>query len=122
MSRPQTRRAVRLGPWRSSSKTPKSSIPARAAEISRGFWRMLGATTDKVRPVDGRGRRIGSSTKAAGTDDEQLAKAAQLLKLDDLADSRTSRSSWPSPGRLPSRSIGQVPSMFSFSRAADDGR
>ncbi len=50
---------------------------------------MLGATTDKVKAqsmveVDA-SRQF--DEKAAGLDDEQLAKAAQLLKLDDLADS-----------------------------------
>jgi preprotein translocase subunit SecA len=50
---------------------------------------MLGATTDKVKiqsmvEVDA-SREF--DEKAAGLDDEQLAKAARLLKLDDLADS-----------------------------------
>lgn len=71
---------------RSSSK---SSIPGQGGRISRGFWRMLGATTDKVKAqsmveVDASAQ---FDEKAAGLDDEQLAKAAQLLKLDELADS-----------------------------------
>ena len=50
---------------------------------------MLGATTDKVKAqsmveVDA-SREF--DDKAAGLDGEQLAKAAQLLNLEDLADS-----------------------------------
>ena len=70
---------------KSTSKTPGSG----QGRISRGFWRLLGATTDKVEAqsmaeVDA---SAAFDDKARGLDDEQLAKAAQLLDLRDLADS-----------------------------------
>lgn len=70
---------------KSTSKTPGSG----QGRISRGFWRLLGATTDKVEAqsmaeVDA---SAAFDDKARGLDDEQLAKAAQLLDLGDLADS-----------------------------------
>ena len=70
---------------KSTSKTPGSG----QGRISRGFWRLLGATTDKVEAqsmaeVDA---SAAFDDKARGLDDEQLAKAAQLLDLADLADS-----------------------------------
>ncbi len=68
-----------------SSKTTSSG----QGRLSRGFWRLLGATTDKVKEqsmaeVDA---SAAFDDKARGLDDEQLAKAAQLLELQDLADS-----------------------------------
>ena len=70
---------------KSTSKTPGSG----QGRISRGFWRLLGATTDKVEAqsmaeVDA---SAAFDDKARDLDDEQLAKAAQLLELGDLADS-----------------------------------
>lgn len=57
--------------------------------LSRGFWRLLGASTEKVKAQSM--AEVNSSAefddKAKGLDDEQLAKAAQLLNLDKLADS-----------------------------------
>ncbi|QEN17191.1 accessory Sec system translocase SecA2 [Mycobacterium sp. ELW1] len=57
--------------------------------MSRGFWRMLGATTEKTKAqsmaeVDASAE---FDDKAKGLDDEQLAKAAKLLDLSDLASS-----------------------------------
>lgn len=69
------------------AKTLKSaSGPGR---LSRGFWRLLGASTDKVKAqsmaeVDAAAE---FDTKAKGLDDEQLAKAATLLQLTELAQS-----------------------------------
>ena len=63
-----------------------NALPGR---LSSRFWRLLGASTEKAQS-----RSLGevkTSTeydeKAAGLDDEQLSKAAGLLKLDDLAES-----------------------------------
>jgi preprotein translocase subunit SecA len=57
--------------------------------LSRGFWRLLGATTDKVEAQSMAEVEAAAAfdDKAKGLDDEQLAKAAQLLDLGDLADS-----------------------------------
>ncbi len=69
----------------STSRTT-STKPGR---LSGKFWKLLGASTEK-----NRSRSLAEVTaaaeydeKAAGLDDEQLSKAAQLLNLDDLADS-----------------------------------
>ncbi|WP_322860341.1 accessory Sec system translocase SecA2 [Mycobacterium europaeum] len=67
------------------SKTPRPQ-PGR---LSSRFWRLLGASTEK-----NRSRSLAQVTdsseydeEAAGLTDEQLRKAAGLLKLDDLAES-----------------------------------
>lgn len=70
------------------AKTRKDSV-AGPGRISRGFWRMLGATTEKTKAqsmaeVDASAE---FDDKAKGLDDEQLAKAAKLLDLSDLASS-----------------------------------
>lgn len=70
------------------AKTRKDSV-AGPGRISRGFWRMLGATTEKTKAqsmaeVDASAE---FDEKAKGLDDEQLAKAAKLLELGDLASS-----------------------------------
>ncbi|MFM9034190.1 MAG: accessory Sec system translocase SecA2, partial [Mycobacterium sp.] len=73
---------------RSSSKTPKST-PAGQGRVSRGFWRLLGASTERVE-AQGMSEVQASAQfdeKAAALDDEQLARAAQLLDLGGLADS-----------------------------------
>ncbi len=69
------------------AKTPNTA--SGQGRLSRGFWRLLGASTDKVKArsmaeVDAAAE---FDAKAKGLDDEQLAKAAGLLKLDDLAQS-----------------------------------
>ncbi len=57
--------------------------------LSRGFWRLLGASTEKVKAQSM--TEVNNSAefdaKAGSLDDEQLAKAAQLLNLEKLADS-----------------------------------
>jgi preprotein translocase subunit SecA len=60
-----------------------------SGRVSNRFWKLLGATTEK-----NQGRSFSQvkasaefDEKAADLDDEQLRKAAQLLNLDDLADS-----------------------------------
>jgi preprotein translocase subunit SecA len=57
--------------------------------LSRRFWRLLGATTDKVEAQSMAEVEAAAAfdDKAKGLDDEQLAKAAQLLDLGDLAES-----------------------------------
>jgi preprotein translocase subunit SecA len=57
--------------------------------LSRGFWRLLGATTDKVEAQSMAEVEAAAEfdDKAKGLDDEQLAKAAQLLDLGGLAES-----------------------------------
>ncbi len=60
-----------------------------SGRVSNRFWRMLGASTDRdqassMSQVD---RSSEFDEKAADLDDEQLLKAAQLLKLGRLADS-----------------------------------
>ena len=57
--------------------------------LSRGFWRLLGASTEKVKAqsMTEVNKAAEFDDKAKGLDDEQLAKAAQLLELDRLADS-----------------------------------
>ena len=57
--------------------------------ISRGFWRLLGASTEKVKAQSMVEVEASAAfdAKAKGLDDEQLAKAARLLNLEDLADS-----------------------------------
>ena len=57
--------------------------------VGNRFWKLLGASTDKDQ--DRSMARVRASAefdeKAAKLDDEQLRKAAQLLRLEDLAES-----------------------------------
>lgn len=57
--------------------------------LSRGFWRLLGASGDKVKAVSMAAVEASAEFdgKAADLDDEQLARAAGLLELANLADS-----------------------------------
>lgn len=62
---------------------------AQSGRVTSRFWRLLGASTEKDR-----NRSLAAVTssseydeEAAGLTDEQLRKAAGLLKLDDLAES-----------------------------------
>ncbi len=73
---------------RSSSKTPKTDSTGQG-RVSRGFWRLLGASTEKVKAQTMAEVEASAQfdEKARGLDDEQLAKAAQLLELEELADS-----------------------------------
>ncbi|MCV7343457.1 accessory Sec system translocase SecA2 [Mycolicibacterium rhodesiae] len=70
------------------AKTRKDSAPG-PGRISRGFWRMLGATTEKTKAHSM--AEVNASAefddKAKGLDGDQLAKAAKLLELGDLASS-----------------------------------
>ncbi|MBO0675969.1 accessory Sec system translocase SecA2 [Mycolicibacterium sp. S2-37] len=66
---------------------PKTSSRT-TGRLSGKFWKLLGAATEK-----NQGRSLGQVTasaefeaKAADLDDEQLRKAAQLLRLEDLAE------------------------------------
>ena len=72
-----------------SSKATSKTSDSGPGRISRGFWRLLGASTEKVKAQSM--TEVASSEKfadkARDLDDEQLRKAARLLLLDDLADS-----------------------------------
>ena len=74
---------------KATSKTASKSSDSGPGRISRGFWRLLGASTEKVKAQSM--TEVASSEKfadkARDLDDEQLRKAAKLLLLDDLADS-----------------------------------
>lgn len=69
------------------AKTPKNA--SGQGRVSRGFWRLLGASTDKVKAQSMAEVEAAAQfdAKAKGLDDAQLAKAATLLKLGDLAES-----------------------------------
>ncbi|MCB9407912.1 MAG: accessory Sec system translocase SecA2 [Mycolicibacterium sp.] len=71
------------------AKTTKSSRSAASGQgrISRGFWRMLGASTEKVKAQSMAEVEASAAfdAKAKDLDDEQLAKAARLLNLEELA-------------------------------------
>ncbi|KAA8968173.1 MAG: accessory Sec system translocase SecA2 [Mycobacterium sp.] len=71
---------------RTTSLTTQSARPGR---LSSRFWRLLGASTEKNqrRSLTDVTASAEYAEKAAGLDDEQLAKAAGLLNLRDLADS-----------------------------------
>ena len=67
----------------------KNSAVQGQSRLSRGFWRLLGASSDKVK-AESMGEVTAAAefdAKAAGLDDDQLAKAARLLNLEKLADS-----------------------------------
>ncbi len=74
---------------KTTSKTSPKTGEAGPGRLSRGFWRLLGATTEKVKAQSM--TEVASSEKfadkAGDLDDEQLRKAAKLLMLEDLADS-----------------------------------
>ncbi|MGC2652000.1 MAG: accessory Sec system translocase SecA2 [Mycobacterium sp.] len=67
---------------------PKTTNAA-PGRLSSRFWRLLGASTerDQKRSLAEVSTSGEFDEKAAGLDDEQLKKAAGLLRLDDLADS-----------------------------------
>lgn len=70
------------------AKDRKNSA-AGPGRIGRGFWRLLGASTEKTK-TESLAEVTTSAEfdeKAKGLDDEQLRKAAELLELGDLADS-----------------------------------
>jgi preprotein translocase subunit SecA len=60
-----------------------------SGRVSNRFWRLLGASTDRDDAQSMAQVRNSAEfdEKAADLDDEQLRKAAELLNLDDLADS-----------------------------------
>jgi preprotein translocase subunit SecA len=65
------------------------TTPRTSGRISNRFWKLLGASTDKdqARSMSQVRSSVEFDEKAAELDDEQLHKAAQLLNLDDLANS-----------------------------------
>lgn len=67
---------------------PKTSR-TQPNRLSSRFWRLLGASIEKnrVRSLAKATASAKYDEEAAGLDDEQLRKAAGLLKLDDLAES-----------------------------------
>jgi preprotein translocase subunit SecA len=68
------------------AKDRKSSA-AGPGRISRGFWRLLGASTEKTKAESMAEVTAAAEfdDKAKDLDDEQLLKAAELLELGDLA-------------------------------------
>jgi preprotein translocase subunit SecA len=70
------------------AKTSKTT-GARPGRLSSRFWQLLGASTEKDQSHSFAAVSASAEydEKAAGLDDEQLARAAGLLKLDDLAES-----------------------------------
>ncbi|MEB3050178.1 accessory Sec system translocase SecA2 [Mycolicibacter sp. MYC123] len=71
-----------------TSKIVSGTTRAKSGRLSGKFWKLLGASTEK-----NQSRSLAEVTaagdfakKAAGLDDEQLRKAAQLLKLKELAE------------------------------------
>lgn len=71
-----------------TSKTVSGTTRAKSGRLSGKFWKLLGASTEKnqSRSMAEVNAAADYAKKAAGLDDEQLRKAAQLLKLKDLAD------------------------------------
>ncbi|MCB0933943.1 MAG: accessory Sec system translocase SecA2 [Mycobacterium sp.] len=76
---------------KSSSKTSRTTKAPAAGQgrLSRGFWRLLGATTEKVKAQSMAEVEACAAfeEKARDLDDAQLAKAAGLVKLDNFANS-----------------------------------
>ena len=66
------------------------SSTAKPGRLSSTFWKLLGASTEKdqSRSLALVKQSAEFDKKAADLDDEQLRKAAKLLELDDLAESR----------------------------------
>ena len=66
------------------------SSTAKPGRLSSTFWKLLGASTEKdqSRSLALVKQSAEFDRKAADLDDEQLRKAAKLLELDDLAESR----------------------------------
>jgi len=73
----------------SQTQNPKTSTSGQGGRVSRGFWRLLGASTDKVKAQSMAEVEASAAfdAKARDLDDEQLAKAARLLELEELATS-----------------------------------
>ncbi|OBF95801.1 accessory Sec system translocase SecA2 [Mycolicibacter sinensis] len=71
-----------------TSKTVSGTSRPKSGRLSGKFWKLLGASTEKnqSRSMAEVTAAADYAKKAAGLDDEQLRKAAQLLKLKDLAD------------------------------------
>ncbi|HEY5150410.1 MAG TPA: accessory Sec system translocase SecA2, partial [Mycobacterium sp.] len=67
----------------------RKTTAAGPGRVSRGFWRLLGASTDKTRAESMSEVEAAAEfdQKAGDLDDEQLKKAAQLLELKELAGS-----------------------------------
>ncbi|OBK85480.1 accessory Sec system translocase SecA2 [Mycolicibacter sinensis] len=71
-----------------TSKTVSGTSRPKSGRLSGKFWKLLGASTEKnqSRSMAEVTAAADYAKKAAGLDDDQLRKAAQLLKLKDLAD------------------------------------
>ncbi|MFA5706997.1 accessory Sec system translocase SecA2 [Mycolicibacterium sp.] len=72
-----------------TSKTETRAGAKTGGRLSGRFWKLLGASSEKiqVRSMNEVNASAEFDAKAAGLDDEQLRKAAQLLALGDLAES-----------------------------------
>ncbi len=71
------------------SRSGAKTTGAKPGRLSQRFWKLLGASSEKnqTRSMSEVAASAEFDAKAADLDDEQLRKAAQLLVLDDLADS-----------------------------------
>ncbi|MCP9275178.1 accessory Sec system translocase SecA2 [Mycolicibacterium arenosum] len=71
------------------AKTALKSDKKTKGRLSNRFWRLLGASTDRdqARSMSDVTASADFDAKAAELDDDKLLKAAQLLALEDLADS-----------------------------------
>lgn len=88
-----------------------SETRAKSGRLSGKFWKLLGASTEKnqsrsMAEVTAAGEY---AKKAAGLDDDQLRKAAQLLKLKELADAPDIPQFLAIAREAAERSIGQRP-------------
>ncbi|ORV31942.1 accessory Sec system translocase SecA2 [Mycolicibacterium confluentis] len=74
---------------KTENRSKAESPSAKPGRFSGRFWKLLGASTDKnqARSMAEVEASAQFDAKAADLDDEQLRKAAQLLVLEDLADS-----------------------------------
>ncbi len=75
--------------FKATADTTSATSNTKPGRLSGKFWKLLGASTEKNRSrslaqVDAAAE---FDEKAAGLDDEQLSKAAQLLDLKELAES-----------------------------------
>lgn len=94
-----------------TSKTASGTTRAKSGRLSGKFWKLLGASTEKnqSRSMAEVAAAADYAKKAAGLDDEQLRKAAQLLNLKDLADAADIPQFLAIAREAAERSIGERP-------------
>jgi preprotein translocase subunit SecA len=74
---------------KTAPKTARKSKTGAPSRLSNGFWKLLGASTDRdqARSMAQVSASAEFDEKAAKLDEDQLRKAAKLLVLDELAES-----------------------------------